>query len=400
VKQDAEVRLRRAAQGKFGALIVWHKAGATGQSVDSTWYEVERIQDGNAATIEAHVLENVTSAADVQASLKKEWRTFERRTVSDFASMLASQPGQPVPADPAWLPKAARLLAEMGSLGLVRPSGEPVRRTEIAALDDTTTLTCLFVEPRAADTVVPPPLTAVVHEHVGAQWDGERHGVVLHWRLPRAPDEGVYYTRVERYAATRGWEVGKNYSLSDDSTHEASRYVGDALEALDFEGLLQGELYFYYVFLVHEQSGRKTTYTLSQRCDVHIPKKRPPIAGEVETSVVVGANKLGQELERIVRTGKQIAVDARIRKVDVRIGGVNSPVLRTEFARSLTVFPPETVSADLHYAFRGDYSGDDVLSLARLLPRFEGASYCARLTVRADTGSESEGPMAADTVAG
>jgi hypothetical protein len=391
VRDDELARLRKAASERLGVAIVWHKAGATGSAVDSSWYETYPLDPPTAEGLLTMWRSDQTGLPEVEHEIRSRWTEFRTRSVSDLCAWFERTPGLPVPLEASWVPQAVRKLAQAGVFALIGADGTPVPPKRVISLEDSALATCTLadavVEPPEPPTDAPPP----VHPRVSAQYDLGRQGVLVSWTYPPAPDDGSFSTLVQRYQSARTWEIGKSYFIDTGETHDANRYQGNEESFLDAERVQPGQYYHYYVFLVLTGPGGEQTFTLSQRCDVPIPNSGPELPGVLQTQIHPDPNKLYAEVEKLVMSGKHMSADARVRKIELRIGAVTAEPVRQLAGRLAEKAGADLeATADLTFVTRGSYGRQDVLALFRLVPKYAGSSYSATLHIKGeDTGSSN-----------
>jgi hypothetical protein len=392
VLQDESNRLRKAVSEQYGVAISWHRAGATGTQVDDSWYELCRLDNPTADALLEMWRSDLTGLPDVVVEIRNRWQEFRTRSVRELEAWFETTPGLPLPLEAGWITAAVKQLATEKVLSLVQGDGSRVTGSALRTMSDDALRACTLADPTGEPTAPPPPAPPLVHPRVSAQWDAGRKGVLVAWAFPPAlADGGSFSTLVQRYTSARNWEIGRSYPVDTGETHEANRYQGNEDAFLDTERLQQGEWYHYYVFLVCVDPEGNTTFTLSQRCDVGIPRVGPQLPGVLETSIHADLNRLVAEVERMVMSGQHMTSDSRVRKLEVRIGGVRAPAVRRELAGGLSQAVGESLeaAADLTFVARGEYDRQAVLRLLRQAPRYEGASYAATLYLKTDPAQES-----------
>ncbi len=392
VQQDETNRLRKAVVEQYGVAISWHRAGATGTEVDDSWYELCRLDTPTADALLAMWRSDLTGLPDIVVEIRNRWQEFRTRSVRELEAWFETTPGLPVPMESGWIAEAVKQLANEKILSLVQEDGSRLTAASLKTISDDALRACTLADPSVEPTAPPPPRPPLVHPRVSAQWDAGRKGVLVAWAFPPVPAEGgSFATLVQRYTSARNWEIGRNYPVDTGETHEANRYQGNEEAFLDTERLQQGEWYHYYVFLVYFDPAGDTTFTLSQRCDVGVPRVDPSLPGVLETSIHADVNKLVAEVERMVMSGQHMTSDSRVRKLELRIGGVRAPAVRSELAGGLSQAVGESLeaTADLTFVTRGEYDRQAVLRLLRQAPRYEGASYAATLHLKTDASQET-----------
>jgi hypothetical protein len=388
VRDEEGRRLAKAVAERFGVAIAWHRAGDTGADVDDTWYEVCRLEKPSCAALLEMWRTDLTGLPEITSAVRTRWPLFKNRSVDELCAWFDRTPGAPVPLDAGWVVAATRELARAGVFSLIGGDGAPVPTGRVATTDDATIRTCTLADPATARPDPEPRREEPIqHPRVSAQYDGGRRGVLVSWAYPPLPNEGDRYTTlVQRYTSARQWEEGGTYPIDPGESHEANRYVGPDESFLDAERLQPGDWYLYYVFLVHHGPDGTATYCLSRRCDVSVPRPGPAIEGVIETEVYPNPNKLATEVEKLVMSGKHMTAESRVRKVEVLIRSVAAPKIREQLAAQYAEKATGEVeaSADLKLATRGSYTRQEVVTLLRALPRYEGATYCATLHLKGD----------------
>lgn len=387
-------QLKKAVGERYGVAISWHRAGATGTQVDGTWYDVCRLETPSAEALTAMWAEDLTGLPEIRDRIGQAWKEFRKRSVTELAEWFDRTPGLPVPLEEGWVPSATRSLATEGRFSLVAPDGAALSPKRIATISDTDLRSCTISDPVThAPDDEDEEQEPIIHPNVAAQYDAGRRGVLVSWRFPPLPPTGGRFsTLVQRYTTARNWEVGRQYPIDTGETHEANRYQGDEESFVDTDRVQPGEWYLYYVFLAYTVDAR-TTYTLSGRADVHVPRPGTKQEGVIETSVHTDPNKLVGDVERLVMSGKHMSSESRVRKIEVRIGGVSASVVREHLGGRLAEKHGTNLeaSADLTLVLRGEFNRQEIISTLRLLPKHEGASYTASLYLKAATepGQES-----------
>ena len=253
---------------------------------------------------------------------------------------------------------------------------------------------CTFAEPREGPDPPPPPVELLTHTRVSAQFDAQHGGVCLTWGYPDSPGKRApLRTLIQRYATARQWELGAQYPVDTDTTHEANRYHGNEATCVDTDGLEPGKWYLYYVFLEQTDAAGKPAFVLSQRCDVAVPvSDDTPREGVLEVGSQASHGALLIELEKRLMSGKFMAGDTRARKVRFQLFAVDHPALCEHVAPVLHAEAGGelTAAGDLTYVLRGSYSRQQVLKLAQQLPRIDDARYAAR--VELSSGATDPGP--------
>jgi hypothetical protein len=392
VKADELERLRKAIGERYGVAVSWHRAGATGAEVDSTWFELHRLEKPTAESLLDAWRRDLSSLPDVTAALRQRWADFRNRTVGDLENWLDSTPGQPVPLEAGWVSSGVRSLVKDNVFSLVGIDGAVLSPATVAASSDEQLRRCTLADKRTDidQTARPEPEVTIVHARASAQYDPGARGILVSWAYPPAPSSGTKFeTFVQRYTSARNWLPGRTYPIDTAATHEANRYIGPDESFVDKEQLKPGDWYLYYVFLVRHDPDGKTTFTLSQRCDTSVPKEGADVPGQVESAIQPDLNKLVAEIEKAVMSGKMTS-ESRVRKLEVDILDVTDPLVRTHLAGPLaaTLNDKLEASGDIHLVIRGEYSRQEVLGLLRKLPRYDSARYRVRLHLKTDSGRE------------
>jgi hypothetical protein len=392
VKGDELERLRKAIGERYGVAISWNRAGANGAAVDSSWFDVHRLESPTAESLLEKWRNDLSSLPDVTAAVRECWIDFRNRTVADLEAWFESTPGQPVPLEAGWVTSAVRMLVKDKVFSVIAPDGAPLSATTVAASMDEQLRRCTIADPRMdiIETTQREPDAAIVHARASAQYDPGARGILVSWAYPPLPSPGTkFQTFVQRYTSARNWQVGRTYPFDTGATHEANRYYGTDESFIDKEKLQPGEWYLYYVFLVRHEPDGKTTFTLSQRCDASVPKEGAAVPGVLESQIHGDLNKLVAEIERTVMSGK-MTPESRVRKLEIEILDVSDPVVRTQLAGALAASLNEKLeaSSDLRLVIRGEYNRQEVLGLLRKAPRYDGARYRARLHLKTDSGRE------------
>ncbi len=388
VRDEEAGRISKAVAERYGVAIAWHRAGPTGAEVDDTWYEVCRLDKPTCSALLDLWRADLTGLPEVTTAVRARWTEFRNRSVGELGGWFDRTPGAPVPLEAGWVVAATRELARAGLFSLVGGDGVAIPAGRLASADDSTVRACTFADPGAVlSDPEPKKQDPVAHPKASAQYDAGRRGVLVSWTFPPLPpDGGTYTTLVQRYTSARGWEEGKVYTIDPGESHEANRYVGPEESFLDTERLQPGEWYHYYVFLVHQDPDGATVYCLSRRCDVSIPRVGPTPEGVIESALHPDPNKLAAEVERLVMSGKHMSADSRVRKLEVVIRAVSSPLVRDQLAGTFVqkATGPVEATADLTLVTRGTYNRQDVVAVIRALPRYEGATYAATLHLKGD----------------
>ena len=373
VRDREEERLGDGIRARYGNYISWHRTGSADAAVDDSWYELGRIDEFAADGFLEHVKREYSGAPAVEARIRQVWHEYERRPARDLIDYFDSTPGQPVPYDASLVPKAIRRLASEGSFALHHRGKDFCRRHMRDLSEDDL--------PSAVLVPAPPETTAAgeeerppVHLFVSAQYDAATQAVMLSWQYPERPDGAPpYQTLVQRYANSKGWEEGKLYRVDLDQTHENNRYIGTETEALDERSITPGSRYHYYVFLV-DRSGDTPRTVLSKRCDVRVPQAdNEPRPDEIRIPAQQGHNKLHMELEKRVMTSKYMTADSRARKIEFAVMRAQDVPLLSKHKSELEAAGGSVeANADLRFVVRGSFSRQQILSLARKLPKLSG----------------------------
>ena len=384
-------RLQRAIGERFGRFVMWNRAGATGDPVDDSWFEVPELDDLHHETFLTQLKRDWSGLPDVTHRLKSLWKSFRGRQVSAVVDHFDRTPGLPVPYSEDLVPNAVRALVGQDLFGLDRPKGYVGADTiEACSVDEL--LEAVLVDPRV---VVPPPVsdTLWTHRSVSASYDRQLRGVRFIWVLPDdLPKGDRFRTLVQRYTAPRGWEDGKEYRIDFDSSHGANQYLGEELEHVDTQHLSAGVWYHYYVFLVQESPSKEPKVVLSRKCDVLVPKPETESPDEIEVGPVPSRAKLLQEVEKVVRSPKRMGGAKAIRKIEFRVRALKQLAGLESLASSLS--PPATsveAVGDITLKARGTLSPDNVLALVRKLPKATGPLFGATLYLLREDKDVSEG---------
>ncbi|MEZ4361603.1 MAG: hypothetical protein R3B48_15560 [Kofleriaceae bacterium] len=392
VKVDELERLRKAIGDRYGVAISWNRAGATGTAIDSSWFELHRLEKPTAEALLEKWRNDLSSLPDVTAAVRARWSDFRNRTVADLEAWFESTPGQPVPLESTWVTSSVRTLIKDKVFSVIGADGAVWSASTAGASSDDQLRRCTIAEPLAdvVETTKDGPEAPIVHARASAQYDAGARGVLVSWAYPPSPAPGTKFeTFVQRYTSARNWQVGRTYPIDTGATHEANRYHGPDESFVDKEKLQPGEWYLYYVFLVRRDPDGTTTYTLSQRCDASVPKEGAAVPGVLESQIHSDLNKLVAEVEKTVMSGKMSA-DARVRKLEIEILDVTDPIVRTQLSGSLAEALKDKLEAsgDLRLTIRGEYNRQEVIGLVRKVPRYEGARYRARLHLKTENERE------------
>jgi len=373
-------RLSDAIAERYGRYIAWHRAGASGSEVDESWYDAHPLDHFGADTFLADLRRDYTSQAEVGEKVAELWRSRLHSPVGDLVTHFDRTPGLPVPCDKGMVEAAVVRHVRAGLFSLIAPDGTPITKGNIDAHRDALR-PATIAEPRRGPEPTPPKVELLTHTLVSAQYDAQRGGVCLTWSYPPAPGERApLRTLVQRYATARQWELGREYPLDTDASHDANRYHGDEASCVDAEQLEAGKWYLYYVFLEQQAAGDSRTYVLSQRCDVAIPEQEVRHRRDVlDTGSQKSHGALQIELEKQLLSGRFMTGDSKARKLELRMTAVAHPALSEQVAPTLAAETGGdlTASGDLTYVVRGSYTRQDVLRLARSLPRIANARYAA-----------------------
>lgn len=389
VKADELERLRKALGERYGVAVSWHRTGPTGADVDSSWFELHRLEKPTAESLLETWRSDLSGLPDVKATVRERWADFRNRTVGDLEVWFESTPGQPVPLEAGWVTSSVRALVTENVFSVISPDGAALSAASVATSSDEQLRRCTIAEQRAdgGEGTRPEADTTIAHARASAQYDAGGRGILVSWAYPPSPSPGTRFeTFVQRYTSARNWQVGRAYPIDTGATHEANRYFGPDESFVDREKLQPGEWYLYYVFLVRRDPDGKTTFTLSQRCDASVPKEGVAVAGVLESAIHPDLNKLVAEVEKTVMSGKMTG-ESRVRKLEVEILDVTDPVVRTQLAGALAASLDEKLEAsgDLRLVIRGEYNRQEVLGLLRKLPRYDRARYRARLHLKTDS---------------
>ncbi len=392
VKADELERLRKAISERYGVAISWNRAGATGAEVDSSWFELHRLEKPSAESLFEKWRNDLSSLPDVTAAVRDRWADFRNRTVADLEAWFESTPGQPVPLEATWVTSSVRALVKDKVFSVIGTDGAALSSTAAATISDDQLRRCTIAEPRTevGEPTQHGPTAPILHARASAQYDAGARGIVVSWAYPPPPPGTKFETFVQRYTTSRNWVVGTTISIDTGATHEANRYHGPDESFVDKEKLQPGEWYFYYVFLVRRDADGKTTFTLSQRLDASVPKEGASVPGILEFQIQSDLNKLVAEVEKAVMGGKMTA-ESRARKLELEILDVTDPLVRTQLTGPLAAALGDKLEAsgDLHLTIRGEFSRQEVIGLVRKVPRYDGARYRARVHLKTDDGRES-----------
>lgn len=393
VKSDELDRLRKAIGERYGVAISWHRAGATGADVDSSWFELHRLEKPTAESLLEKWRNDLSSLPDVTAALRERWADFRNRAVADIEAWFESTPGQPVPLEATWVTSSVRTLVKDKVFSVIGPDGAELSSATVASILDEHLRRCTIAERRADadERTQPEPDATIVHARVSAQYDPGARGILVSWAYPPSPLSGTKFeTLVQRYTSARNWQEGRVYPIDTGAT-EANRYYGSDERFVDNEKLQPGDWYHYYVFLVRRDPDGKSTFTLSRRCDASVPKEGASVPGVLESAIHPDLNKLVAEVEKTVMSGKMTA-ESRVRKLEIEILDVTDPIIRTQLAGTLAANNEKLeASAELRLVLRGEYNRQEVLGLLRKAPRYDKARYRARLHLKIDSGREPRG---------
>jgi hypothetical protein len=394
VKADELERLRKAIGERYGVAVSWNRAGATGTEVDSSWFELHRLEKPTAVSLFEKWRSDLSSLPDVTAAVRDRWADFRNRTVADLEAWFESTPGQPVPLESTWVTSSVRALAKDKIFSVIGSDGAAWSAATTSTSTDDQLRRCTIADPRtdSGATTQAGPEAPIMHARANAQYDASARGILVSWAYPPSPTVGTKFeTFVQRYTSARNWQVGHIYPIDTGATHEANRYHGPDESFVDKEKLQPGEWYLYYVFLVRRDADGKTTYTLSQRCDASVPKEGAAVPGVLESQIHSDLNKLVAEIEKAVMSGKMSA-ESRVRKLEIEILDVTDPVVRTQLTGSLAEALKDKLEAsgDLRLTIRGEYNRQEVIALVRKVPRYDGARYRARLHLKTDNGRDPQ----------
>jgi hypothetical protein len=378
------IALRKVITERYGSYIAWHRAGATGAAVDDSWYEVSQLSDFSAAALVAKIKRDHSGQPELTQKVRERWAGFRHRQVSALVDEFEKTPGLPVPIVEGMVTTAVSELAREGVLSVVAADGTPLTRSRLSELDDATIAVCSLADPRQQPTVLPPERPPV-HLEVHAHYDPQAAGVRISWKYPRLTNGGPLRTLVQRYATVRGWEDGRAYPLSTDQTHEANRHLGPEETCVDTERVVPGAVYHYYVFLVQDTPDGSSTFVLSRRCTVTVPLAQAPDSNVLSTTSHPDLGRLVAEVEKMVMSGKHMGQADRVRKIEVRLAGVNDPAMRPLLGDALAAFGAMEMSADFQLVLRGDFDRQAVLNTLRALPRLAGTIYSAVLHLKTTT---------------
>lgn len=376
---EAAEQLQRHVREAYGIYIRWNRSG-TESRVDDTWYDVTFLDNPSAATFHALLQREFTSVHEVERVLRAEWASFRNRRASHIRDHLECTPGLPIPLTPEVVPQAIRRAVQGGVFGLADARGHVYGSSDILSLPEDQLPDCAVVDAPVVARPPPPqeePLWPV-HPAVSGRYDPAAPGVSLAWQMPA----GRYRTLVQRYTSRKGWEIGRAYPMDLNQTHEANRYIGPDSGFTDGEGLTPGVWYHYFVFLVEDLGPDQTRIVLSQRCDVQVPLPTAPVTPDrLDVVPQPSRGRLLTEVEKLVMSPRNMGADSRIRKVEVRINGVDSPQVREVFVglqRSVAL----ECQADIRLVWRGEYDRQALLQQLRQLPNLESAMYSASLHLK------------------
>lgn len=386
VRDQESKALREGIQDRYGVTIQWHKGGRDGASIDDGWYELHTLDTCSGQALLTLWHQDLSGQPEVAEEIRNRWPDYRHRTVAELITSFERNPGWPVPLEASWVPAAIRQFVEQGLFSLIGADGGRIERARAAMLSDDSLSQCTLVDSATDPGHTPEEsVLPIVHPHVSAQYDSAQQGVLLTWTLPpQPPGSGSFATLIQRYTDARSWEVGRVIPVDPGDTHEANRYHGTDESFVDKHRLRDGEWYHYYVFLRQDRADGTPVFTLSQRCDVGIPQRqteRRP--GVLQTGIQPNANKLLIEGEKLLMTGKLMSSTDRIATIELALGGAREQGLWAPMVPKLVEKGGDTVegSVDLKITIRGSYSRHDALDLLRSLPRIEGATYAATLTL-------------------
>ena len=392
VHDEETGRLRKAVSERLGIAIAWHRAGATDAAVDDTWYDICRLDAPTADDLLKMWRTDRTGQPEIEHELRAHWSNFRKRAVGELITWFERTPGLPMPMEASWIPGAVRKLAHEGVFGLAAPDGTLVEPKRAGYLDDGALAAHIFTDAPPKQPDSPEPEGPLTHLRVMAQFEAASGGVRVSWAYPLVPDDGhSFATLVQRYTSARNWEVGRSYPIDIDQTHEANRYIGVDESFIDTERLQPGEFYHYYVFLAHKKPDGRETFTLSNRCDVGVPRAETRQPGIIEIGPHPDLTKLLAEVERTVMSGKYMTADSVVRKIELRVRAVADPTIRAHLAGQLPqrAGPNFEAAADLTFVSRGAFKRQEVLALVRLTPKYTGANYSAVLYLQTEDSSST-----------
>jgi hypothetical protein len=365
--------------------VSWNRAGASDAAVDDSWYELGRVDDFRADAFFKRLQQEHSGYPAVKARVKALWKTFKRKEAKLLIDHFDKTPGEPVPFEGGIVARALRELAREGVLALEDRSGKTYSHGEESALALADLPESVLVEATAPPP--PPPEDLPVHKRVAATYDSGRNAVVVSWVYPeKRRDDVTWKTLVQRYVNAQGWERGKEYPVDLDQTHETNRYIGGDETHADERNLTPGAWYHYYVFLVELRGNAEPKAVLSRSFDVHIPEKEEPERPDV---LFIPAKprryELLAEVEKRVMSPKYMSADSRVRKVELRLRGLqHHPAIEQLGAALRPRDGTVETMADITFTMKAELSRQQVMDLVRKLPEVE-ALYEATLYLRLDT---------------
>ncbi len=391
VRREEKKALTDAIDEQYGFYVKWNQAGATGAQVDSSWYELARVDVLKADAFFTYFSREHTSFLEIKQKVRDLWPEFEHAEARSLIDHFAKTPGEPVPVEPDAVARALRELARDGIFALEDPSGHPFSHAKVDQLPAPDLPRCVLVKPSALPPE-PPPETLPVHPRAAASYDRDRKGVVLTWDYPeKTRDDITWKTVVQRYINAVGWKTGEVYRFDIDKTQDPNRYIGSDEQFVDDQKLTPGVWYYYYIFLVECLPGAEPRIILSHRRDVPIPaEETPERPDQISIPAQPQQHKLLVEVEKKVMSPKVMSSEARVRKAVFRLTGLRDHDALASFGQDLPLKGGSLeTTADLTLTARGEFSRQEVLDLVRKLPKVE-AHFEAVLYLRSDTEDGSK----------
>jgi hypothetical protein len=382
VRRHEESRIAQSAADAFGVYVAWSRAGATGSTVDGSWFELHPIDEFSASRFAEALRREHANPGVAEYAVRNLWSGYVGRPVRQLIDHFESTPGTMVPFDAALLPNAVRTLVKARVFGLEDAAanryGDPSNLSD-AALRECTIILAPTIAPE------PEPVERVIHPFVTGRYDRDRKNVTIEWELP--PDAGSWQTLVKRYTAHQGWSPRDVVNVGYDETREDHRYLGDGTRCVDpplgEPALKPGARYHYYIFLVSEYGTPNATAVLSQRIDMPIPTEDTTVEPDrVSIPAQPGLDELTTEVEATLMRGAMKA-DSRARRVRIEIEGITGmqSVLAAEARPDrFGASGGAEVEGRIVYTLRGEWSRTEVTELVARAPRIAGAQY--RVVIR------------------
>lgn len=383
LKSESE-RLRAAIGERYGVYIAWHRQGATGSSVDDTWFEPVTFEPFEAARLERVLREDHTNVATIAHTLESLWPDFMNKELASIASHFEATPGLPVPLEAHAVTEAARSLVKGKRFALATPDNRVLDATSIGQVDNDALARAVLV-PHPVDP--PPPARLPTLADVRASWNEADACVALTWRYPPAEHGWRMKTVIQRYTTPRSWRTETVVNLDLGETHDSNRYRDEGTSTTDKPGLVRGSRYFYYLFLeLYRGPSDAPEFILSERRDVDIP---PEIDHRPDVIAIPAQGSLQQlitEAEKRVLSGKHMKSEDRVRKIEVRIEHVQDEHEQKRFdALTKRLGAAPTVQATLDVTVRGELNRSQVLDALKALPKIAEARYAASLHLKVDS---------------